>query len=149
MSVQPGRADFYYSVSLRRLRVRVGGCLPHARIPTPAGCLSQLREGSNVLLLRYVHPLGCLFNQTSRFSFRQCLPGRAIRRGYGMKLVAFLLIQRLHVRFLGAIGVGRTVLDSPLIAVYGDIHEKSNKPFFVSPGMSTSYWSYQRSTGSG
>jgi hypothetical protein len=46
----------------------------HARSQTPAWYFFRTREGPNMLLLQYVRPLGCLFNQTSLFSFRRRLP---------------------------------------------------------------------------
>jgi len=70
----------------------------------PAGCFFQVREGSNLLLLRYVHPLGCLFNQTSRFLFWWRRP-----RG----IVAFSLMQGvkpLHVPFSRAVVNRQTAL---------------------------------------
>ena len=49
--------------------------------------LFQEQEGSNVLLLQFVHSLGSLFNQTFRSSFRHHLP---------RELVPFSLMQRSH-----------------------------------------------------
>ena len=65
MSVQPD-VQIISPIHPLRLQVRIGGFSPHARSLTPAWRLFRRREGSNVLLMRYVHPLGCLrFNQTS------------------------------------------------------------------------------------
>jgi hypothetical protein len=54
---------FRLFILLPHLQVRAGGFSPHARSLTPAWCLFRRREEPNVLLLRYVRPLGCLFNQ--------------------------------------------------------------------------------------
>ena len=58
---------------LPRLQVWVGGRSPNARSLTPTWCLFRGREGLNIPLLRYFHPMGCPFNQTSRFSLWRCL----------------------------------------------------------------------------
>jgi len=76
---------------LPRSQVRVGAFSPHARSQTPARCLFRTREGSNLLLLRYVRPMGCLFNQTSRFVFRRCLPrGMAAMHRLSLCMLLFM-----------------------------------------------------------
>jgi len=95
---------------LPRLQVRVGAFSLRARSQTPARCLFRGREGSNAPLLLYVLPMGCLFNQTSRFFFRRRLPR-------GMVAFSFLcMLVALAAHTLLRVCSNRRAVSSPLEA---------------------------------